>query len=256
MFEQAMLASVPVGNRLWSTFAGVTGQVLLVGGMILVPLLFPQVLPQVQSIVGLVAPGPPPPPPGPGPTVRPRSSATPTRPFRCVVCEPVSVPKKVVIVAEDPAEFMDPIGVIGGIPNGSRDGFKDGVLGSFLRENATAPPPPPARPVAHQAAQTAPKGPVSIDVIPGGRVRLAVPIHKVEPQYPPLAKQMHVSGTVEIEGIIAIDGHLRELRVKSGHPLLVKAALDAVKQWIYAPTTLNEQPVEVIAPITVTFRLN
>jgi len=58
MFEQAILVNVPVGRRLWSTCAGVTGQMLLVGGLILAPLIFPQVLPQVQSLVTLVAPGP------------------------------------------------------------------------------------------------------------------------------------------------------------------------------------------------------
>ena len=85
---------------------------------------------------------------------------------------------------------------------------------------------------------------------------MANPIHRVEPQYPPLAKQAHISGTVEIEAVIAVDGRLREIHVKSGPPLLVKAAMDAVKQWVYEPTTLNGVPVEVVGVILVTFRLN
>ena len=59
----------------------------------------------------------------------------------------------------------------------------------------------------------------------------------------------------QLEAVVGIDGHVRELRAKSGSPFLMKAALDAVRQWIYAPTLLNGKPVEVISPITVTFRL-
>jgi periplasmic protein TonB len=253
MFEQAILAPAPLGKRVWSTCAGVSGQVLLVGALILAPLVFPQVLPQVQSLVTLVAPGPPPPPPGGGTIVRPRPAQA-TRQFRCTFCAPPRVPEKIEMVAEDPPETRD-VGVIGGMSNGSKDGVKDGVLTSLMSQTAFAPPPPP-RPVTQTPVQVRPSGPISVDAIAGGRVRLAHPIHRVEPPYPPLARQAHVQGTVELEGIIAVDGHLRDLRIRSGHPLLVKAAYDAVKQWIYAPTTLNEQPVEVIAPITVTFRLN
>jgi protein TonB len=102
--------------------------------------------------------------------------------------------------------------------------------------------------------------PAPAPVIPrvraGGVVRLAEPIYRPEPQYPPLARQARVSGIVQLEGVIGIDGRLKELRIVSGHPLLAHAALQAVSQWIYKPTTLNGDPVEVIAPITVTFRLN
>lgn len=81
-------------------------------------------------------------------------------------------------------------------------------------------------------------------------------IKRVEPVYPALARQARISGTVELTGIIGTDGRIKELRVLRGHPLLAKAALDAVRQWIYEATLLNGEPVEVIAPITVTFRLN
>jgi protein TonB len=255
MFEQAMLASAPLGTRMWSTCAGVSGQMLLVGGLILAPLIFPQVLPQVQSLVTLVAPGPPPPPPVPGTIVRPRNTSAVLREYQCTLCVPLSVPPRVEMLAEDPPEVMS-AGVQGGVPGGAQNGVPGGLIDSIMREGAVAPPPPPPRPATQPAAQPRPVGPVSIDAIPGGRVRLAVPVRRVEPQYPQLARQARIQGTVELEGIIAVDGHLRELRIKSGHPLLAKAAYDAVRQWIYAPTTLNEQPVEVIAPITVTFRLS
>jgi protein TonB len=90
----------------------------------------------------------------------------------------------------------------------------------------------------------------------GGNVKMAQILRRVEPQYPALAKAARVQGTVELVGVIATDGHLKELRLVSGHPLLAHAAMEAVSQWIYTPTLLNNEPVEVIAPITVTFHLN
>jgi protein TonB len=67
---------------------------------------------------------------------------------------------------------------------------------------------------------------------------------------------MRISGAVELTGVIGVDGHIRELQIVHGHPLLARAALDAVRQWVYEPTLLDGEPVEVIAPITVNFRLN
>jgi protein TonB len=78
----------------------------------------------------------------------------------------------------------------------------------------------------------------------------------VEPLYPPLARQTRVSGVVELVGIIATDGRIRELKLLSGSPLLARAALEAVRQWIYEPTLLNGEPVELVATISVIFRLN
>ena len=86
-------------------------------------------------------------------------------------------------------------------------------------------------------------------------VQAAKLIKKVIPIYPPLARQARVSGTVRLLGVIAKDGTIQQLQVVSGHPLLVPSALDAVRQWIYRPTLLNGQAVEVIAPIDVNFTL-
>ncbi|MBZ5626034.1 MAG: energy transducer TonB, partial [Acidobacteriia bacterium] len=115
--------------------------------------------------------------------------------------------------------------------------------------------PPPRAAETRHAAATAPSPEIK-RVTVGGLVKMAQVLHRVEPQYPPLARQARVSGVVELVGVISIDGHLKELRLVSGHPLLARAAMEAVSQWIYSPTTLNGEPVEVIAPITVTFRLN
>jgi protein TonB len=86
-------------------------------------------------------------------------------------------------------------------------------------------------------------------------VELARPIYRVEPVYPPLAITTRTEGTVRLVGILGTDGRIRSLQVLAGHPLLVKAAMDAVRQWVYAPTLLNGEPVEVQAPIEVRFVL-
>ncbi len=90
----------------------------------------------------------------------------------------------------------------------------------------------------------------------GGQVQAANILSRVNPPYPPLARQARISGTVKLEGIIAKDGTVQQLKVISGHPLLVKAAVDAVTLWRYRPTHLNGEPVEVIAPIEVNFILS
>ena len=60
-------------------------------------------------------------------------------------------------------------------------------------------------------------------------------IYNVRPVYPELAKQAHIQGTVRLAALIGEDGTVEQLRLISGHPFLVKAAFDAVKQWRYRP---------------------
>ena len=81
-------------------------------------------------------------------------------------------------------------------------------------------------------------------------------MNKVQPLYPPLARQTRISGTVRLHAIIAKNGTVEQLEVISGHPLLVQSALDAVRQWKYQPTTLNGEAVEVDTTIDVIFSLN
>jgi protein TonB len=78
-------------------------------------------------------------------------------------------------------------------------------------------------------------------------------IVKVQPVYPPLAKQARIQGVVILEAIIGKDGAVTEVKVISGHPLLQQAAIDAVSQWKYKPTLLNGEPVEVVTTVTVNF---
>jgi protein TonB len=80
-------------------------------------------------------------------------------------------------------------------------------------------------------------------------------VHQVKPNYPPLARQARVQGSVVLQAVISKDGTIQNLRVVSGHPMLVQSALDAVKQWRYKPYFLNGEPVEVETSITVNFTL-
>ncbi|HET9402058.1 MAG TPA: energy transducer TonB [Candidatus Acidoferrales bacterium] len=86
-------------------------------------------------------------------------------------------------------------------------------------------------------------------------VQSAMLIHRVEPLYPPIAKQTHTQGTVQLHAVIARDGSIESLEVLSGNALLIQAARDAVRQWRYRPTLLGGEPVEVDTYITVIFRL-
>jgi protein TonB len=86
-------------------------------------------------------------------------------------------------------------------------------------------------------------------------VQAASLVRKVEPIYPPIAKTAHISGTVVLHAIIGKDGSVQNLEYVSGPPLLMKNAMDAIKQWRYKPTMLNGEPVEVDTTISVVFSL-
>jgi len=90
----------------------------------------------------------------------------------------------------------------------------------------------------------------------GGNVQSARIVRQPKPSYPPLAKQARIQGTVRFEAVIAKDGTIQQLRMVSGHPLLIPAATEAVKQWVYQPTQLNGEPVEVATTIDVNFTLS
>ena len=81
-------------------------------------------------------------------------------------------------------------------------------------------------------------------------------IKDVRPVYPPIAQSAHVQGVVILETTIGPDGRVQDARVLRSIPLLDAAALEAVRQWEFTPTTLNGQPVPVIMTVTVNFTLD
>lgn len=171
------------------------------------------------------------------------SSSAPVYPARRGFTEPSRIPQGVNMVPDAPTGVIA-TGVGEGVPGAIFSGT--GALGS---ERTVAPPtpPPPA------SAKKAPEAPKMVRLSTG--VLTSKLVRRIVPAYPPLARNMRVSGTVRLHAVIARDGAVRDLQVLSGHPLLVQAALSAVRQWLYTPTLLNGEPVEVSAPIDVHFTL-
>lgn len=125
----------------------------------------------------------------------------------------------------------------------------DAAMGGIERQRADDShrvPPIPAQPPA-----PAPKARVKTSE----GVQQALLVRRVQPVYPPLAVQIRLEGTVRVHAVIGRDGTVRELEALSGHPILAKAAMEAVQQWRYQPTLLNGEPVEVETYITVVFQL-
>jgi protein TonB len=253
MFEQEALAGGFATKRLWSTCLGLSGEALLLACAALAPLVSPQALPHSRAIMAWLLPMAPPPPPAAGNAAKPRPARPPVGRLQTVpgrLTAPTTIPPKPAVIVDEPLETSG-YGVPGGIVGGDRSGVPGGMLPSIP---ALAPTPAPAVEAAPARAKPVPVAPKQ--VMAGGTVKMARLIHRVEPQYPPLARQMRVSGTVELTGIIATDGRIRELKLLSGSPLLARAALEAVRQWVYEPTLLDGEPVELVATISVIFRLN
>ncbi len=244
MFEQSLLLDHAAGKKTRALAASLTVQTLFVGVLIALPLIFGERLPDVRRYISLTLPLPPPAPLPPQQQTEAssssgRSSSTPSRVY--TPTHPNADLSQISDVAMIEAAPSVGSGVENGVPGGT------GVFGAaqFPHDNipqvkprVVEPTPPPATP------QRVTSG-----------VQMAKLVKKVIPVYPPLARQARVSGTVQLVGVIAKDGTIQQLQVVSGHPLLVKSALDAVRQWIYRPTLLNGQAVGVIAPIDVIFTL-
>ncbi len=155
--------------------------------------------------------------------------------------QPASIPAGITSLDDAPSIGPLTTGPAGG-------GVPDGVFGGVSED--VIPAPKPAPPAAPRATVTAPP---RLKV--GGVVQSAKLLRQPAPVYPPLAKSARISGVVRLEAVIGRTGTIESLRVMSGHPLLVDAALAAVRQWVYQPTLLNGDPVEVLTQIEVHFKL-
>ena len=223
-------------NKSWTVLVSTIVQATFLGILVLIPLIYTEALPKAMLSTLLVAPPPPPPPPPPPAPVK-----TIIKPVARLIqsgklMQPRAIPKEVAVFKEaelppDVINSQNQGGVFGGIPG---QGL---MVGS-----APAAPPPPKAATPSRIKQ-------------GGNVTAASLINQTRPLYPPLARQARIQGNVVLHAIIDKDGKVAQLEVISGHPLLVQAALDAVKQWRYKPTLLNGDPVEVDTTITVTFTM-
>ncbi len=249
MFEDSLLESGGKNSKLhrrgaWTTVFSFVLQTALVGVLLLLPLIYTEALPKQQLMGYLVAPPPPPPPPPPpaaAPAI-PKAIKVHTEIDNGQLKAPTAIPKKIAMIKEDeppPSSGGVVGGVEGGVPGGQMGGVVGGVLGSIVQ----------ATPVAVPKIATPKRVPVSSGVVSG------LLIHKVQPTYPPLAKQARISGAVILQAVIGKDGSIQGLKAVSGHPMLIPSALDAVKQWKYKPYILNGEPVEVDTQVTVNFTL-
>ncbi len=103
--------------------------------------------------------------------------------------------------------------------------------------------------------QTNAQGPSKPRVVNIATIDPALLVYRVEPVYPPLAKQIHEEGRVELRAIIATDGTIQSLEIVGGDPMFYLSAKDAVSQWHYKPTILNGQAVEIDTHITVIYTM-
>jgi periplasmic protein TonB len=245
MFEDSLIES---GGRLRTKRGATTVisflfQIFLVGVLVLLPLLFTEALPKQQLMTFLVAPPPPPPPPPP-------PAAVPIKVVKQIQSDivngqlrtPTKIPEKVQMIKEEeaPPPVMSTGGVVGGVPGGIPGGQMGGVIGGIISST----------PVAVPKVATPQRVRVSQGVSQGLLIR------KVQPNYPPLARQARIQGNVVLQAEISKDGSIENLRLVSGHPMLAPAAIEAVKQWRYKPYFLNGEPVEVETQVTVIFSLS
>jgi len=120
--------------------------------------------------------------------------------------------------------------------------------------SAPVPPPQASRPAAPAPAPAVPAPQTTATPAKqGGQIQQAVLISRKEPEYPKIAKQTGAKGVVTLMATIGKDGHIKAVKVISGHPMLQNAAMEAVKQWIYRPTLLNGTPVETETQIMLNF---
>jgi protein TonB len=242
MFEDMVISSPhpTKTNKTWTVVVSMVAQSIFLAILILIPLIYTEALPKTLMATLLVAPPPPPPPPPPpAPTqvvhVKPQVHLMDAG----KLVQPKAIPHDIKIIKEDAPDVN--AGMQGGVPGGVAGGSMGGVIGGVIGGMGGAPPPP--RPAQQRIRQ-------------GGSVQAALLVNKVTPVYPPLARQTRISGTVRLHAIISKNGSIQSLEVISGHPLLVRAAMDAVQQWRYKPTLLNGEPVEVDTTIDVIFSLN
>jgi len=211
----------------------------LTAAVIVLPLIWYDVLPAPGEAVraffvsppDLAPPPPPPPPPPAGARPVPRASAAPRPIEENKFVAPVEVPTEI-----RPEESLD-LGVEGGVPGGVEGGVPGGVVGGV---------------VGGLPAEVAPATRV---VRVGGQIVAPKMVHRVNPEYPPLAAQARLKAVVILEAQVDTHGHVKSVRVLRGAPLFDEAAVAAVQQWRYKPLLLNGLPTEFILTVTLVFNL-
>jgi protein TonB len=227
----------------WAAATGL--HIVILATLIIVPLYTTETI-QLRNYeeTPLVTPPASPPPPPAGRAVAPHVSTTRPNLTYTVgkVTAPASIPKTRSL--DSAAAEPDLGGVAGGIPGGVAGGQLGGSLGGVIGGTGTSVPiPPPQQPAAKRIVRV------------GSSLKAPRQTYSVQPEYPVLARQTHLSGTVVVNAVIDEHGNVVGARALNGHPLLIPAALKAVLQWKYEPTLLNGTPVAVEMEVTVHFNL-
>jgi protein TonB len=219
-----------------------------IGAVVVLPLLFatdhlPVVPKEVLTYVTVAAP---PPPPAAAPTPAPAVKRPSPRPTATPRLAPVVVPRELppsIEVADDDesaSDFDSLDGIADGVEGGVPGGVLGGIIGGITQE--IAPPPPPPAPRA--AVRT------------GGQIQAPALVKRVAPVYPSLAARAKVEGVVILEATVGRDGRVEDVEVLRSVPLLDRAAIDAVRQWVYNPLMLNGQAERFILTVTVSFNVS
>jgi protein TonB len=215
--------------------------------VVVIPLLLAtNELPDVPTMMAFVAPAPeaPPPPPAPPPPAPP-PAAVPAQPQPVPTAgqfaAPVEAPSEIRTERAGPPEVESSAGVLGGVEGGVAGGVVGGIVGGIVSP-APPPPPPPPPPVAAAVVRI------------GGKITAPALLHRVEPIYPDVASMAQLTGLVILEATVSTDGCVDSVKVlRSRHPLLDRAAQDALMQWRYSPLVLNGTPTAFVLTVTFNF---
>ena len=240
MFADSLLDSHWTNRtrRGWTTLVSFGLQALAVGFVISLPLLYTEGLPKLH----LVSVGAPigAPPGRPASTNQRPATEHPHRDFIANIFSAPSAIPRGVSHGIDVAPEAEVDACLTCVPGGTgTPGVHNWVIDSIGSSATVAPPPP--KPVAH---------PPRVSRMMEGNL-----IFKVQPAYPPMARTARIQGPVVLRAIISKSGAIENLQVLTGPPMLVRAAIDAVRQWRYRPYILNDEPVEVETQVTVNFIL-
>ena len=244
MFANSMLETswAQGSRRSWTTLTSLGLQALVVGLLLLLPLIRPAALPFLRPLPTPVMMSVPlGPPPSSAQRTPPRTGNSNLENGRIIT--PPSIPPRIRVFRENEDVLPPRIPAMGPSVIGSSGsgGAPNGVLKSL--GNPSNPLPIPQPTVLSQRLRVS-------------QMSLGDLIRKVQPVYPPLARSARIQGDVVLAAIISKEGTIENLRVLAGHPMLVPAALEAVRQWRYRPYLLNREPVDVETQITVRFSLS
>lgn len=243
MFETAFVGAGHPARRAWSVSTSLALQGLVLGGVLLAGILAPVAMPEAPELTIRV----------PAPQLPKAVRVVPVTAAAAAAAQVFATTRRIFTPVHVPPRAATIVDLTDGLPIvGARTAGTSSDLGipNSLGDPLPALAKPPEPPKAAAPAE-APRR-----VVIGGSVLAARIIDRPQPRYPPLAVQMRVEGVVLLHGVISKEGRVVKLEVRSGHPLLVRAALEAVERWRYQPTYLNQQPVEVEAPIEVRFVLS